>query len=117
MQNHLQSQRYFKTAPINSQSPRFRSFPGAGRYDFLSEISRIICSFKKIINGYVKIISKPDKCCIIRFPFSGFISAYGILIDIQVKCKFELRDTAFFPQFFQFHGSVLCSFGRSRIKY
>ena len=50
----------------------------------------IIGSAKKIIDGYIEVIRKKNKCLVIGFSLSSLISADGILGHIEIHCHSHL---------------------------
>ncbi len=59
----------------------------------------IIGPIKNIINGYIIVVGKFYKQIISGFALTIFVSAYGVLICVQVKSNFLLREFTAFTQF------------------
>jgi len=58
----------------------------------------IVGSFEKIIHGYVKVVRKLYERCVIGFEYARFVTAYGVLIYIQVHSQLNLRYIPLFSQ-------------------
>ena len=50
----------------------------------------VVGALKQIIYGYIKIISKPYKRGVIRLSLAVFVSAYAVLVHIQIQGKLQL---------------------------
>ena len=68
--------------------------------DFLSICFRIVCSAQKIVYGYTKVVSETNKCSIISFTLSGFVTTNAILVHVQIHCQLELRYMFFLSNLF-----------------
>ena len=62
--------------------------------------SGILSPAQQIVDGNMKVIGKGDEGLVIGLPFFVFVAADGVLVHIQVKCQFYLRDAPLFAQFF-----------------
>ena len=66
----------------------------------LSVYFGVIRSAEKVIERYAEVIGKAEQGFIICLALACFVTAYAVLIHIEVESELELRNFAFFTQFF-----------------
>ena len=61
----------------------------------------MIGSPEEIVQRYMEIIGECDQRGVARFPLAAFVSADGVLTEVQIHCQLKLGDPPRFSQLFQ----------------